>query len=290
MELFILIGAPGIGKTWLCDRLSNDFTIISSDRYRDKIDEAIHSALQQDKPVLVDIPFRIKAFIERWRSAKPSCVVVSLVEDEATHRSRLAMRGGEYTDSILKRVRRVNSIARKYGNISGTSDFLIESLRQESRILRSPETRDEPKPSNVGRRPSALHLKILAERNASGWQSAPEVRRKISEANKGLKLTDDQLQRLSEATSGERNGMHGKKHSEDSKQKMSESKKKLMSDEGFKEKFRRSRSKFAIVSPSGEEFFNDRDAAAKTGMSRSKIRKLLEDSSSGWKRVETSGQ
>lgn len=298
MRLFILIGAPGIGKTWLCNRLSNDFTIISSDRNRDNIDEAIRSALQQDKPVLVDIPFRIKAFIERWRLTLPACVVVSLVEDEATHRARLASRGGEYTDSILKRVRRVDSIARRYGNISGTSDELLDRLSQES-LKPNPATPEE-KPTdehkqkiaaaNTGRRPSERHLSVLAERNASGWQSDPEVRRKISEANRGMKLTDEQLKKLSDATTGKRNGMYGKTHSDESKQRMSESRKKLMSDEEFRQRFRRSRSRFSVRSPSGEEFMNDRDAAQKTGMSRSKIRRLIEDPSSGWQRVETSGQ
>lgn len=140
--------------------------------------------------------------------------------------------------------------------------------------------------ANIGRRPSELHMRRLTDRNASGWQSDPEIRKKISEANKGLKLTEEQLKRLSKAVSGENNGMYGKTHSEETKKKMSDSKKNLMKNDEFKLAFRKNRSKYQIISPSGEVFLNDRDAASKTGIGRSKIRKLVEDSSSGWLRVE----
>jgi dephospho-CoA kinase len=423
MNLFILIGAPGTGKTWLCDKLSNDFNIIYSDRIRDGIDKAVSEALKGDKPVIVDIPFKIKAFIERWRSRVPESVVVALVEEEDVHKTRLAMRGGELTDSVKKRVARVNSIFKKYGNISGNQSHLINRLEYEALKLKlqlpqdksmviykatspsgkiyvgqsknnfrhrvwrhyysalvmdhnypfmsalkkyrdqivweivaeadndeklneleielisnlksndpntgynctsggpgwsgmkladnhpfktksyplftpwnkgrkgvQPKMTDEHKQKlievNKRRKPSELHMKKLAERNATGWQSAPDIREKISNANKGQKLTDDQLQNLREATAGEKNGMYGKKHSDETKNKMSESKKALMADDEFKSKFRKAKSKYSIISPTGEVFLNDRDASAKTGIGRAKVRKMVLDPSSGWSRVQ----
>lgn len=427
MRLFILIGAPGIGKTWLCNRLSDDFYVVSSDRFKNKLDDAVKEALKQDKPVLVDIPFKIKAFIERWRAIVPDAYVATLVEEEAVHRQRIESRGGKFNETIVRRIKRIDSLSKRYANLVGTSDLLLRRLKYECikiklgklpeddmvvyratspsgkvyvgqtirslkhriwahyysavvseasypfmlalskhlsnfswEILHKAETKEEldekeiqfieelgsrdpdkgynctsggpgwsgmklpddhplraqgsfvraawnkgrkgVQPTmtdehkqkivaaNTGRRPSERHLSVLAERNASGWQSDPEVRRKISEANRGMKLTDEQLKKLSDATTGKRNGMYGKTHSDESKQRMSESRKKLMSDEEFRQRFRRSRSRFSVRSPSGEEFMNDRDAAQKTGMSRSKIRRLIEDPSSGWQRVETSGQ
>lgn len=425
MRLFILIGAPGVGKTWICNKMSNDFNIISSDRLRNGIDAAVDQALLGEKPVLVDIPFRIKAFIERWRDKVPDAVVIALVEDRETHEQRLRLRGGEFDATIIKRVKRIDSLSKRYANIIGDSDHVLKRLTYEAvkerlgdvpddkmvvyratspsgksyigqtrhgfrhRVWRhyysaivgnesypfmtalskykdqfkweilakcddqeslnseeirliqelktnnpdfgynctkggpgwsgmkladthpfkaienksrvawnrgrkgvQPPMSDEHKQkiiaANTGRVPSELHLQRLAERNASGWQSDPEIRKKISESNKGMKLTPEQLAKLSEATKGKLNGMYGKNHSEETKAKMSEAKKVLLVDPDFKSKFRESRSKFKIVSPDGEIFMNDRDAAAKTGISRNKIRKMIEDPNSGWYRVAKS--
>lgn len=136
MNLFILIGAPGTGKTWLCDKLSNDFNIISSDRMRGDIDSAVSEALKDSKPVIVDLPFRIKAFIERWRARVPDCVVVALVEEESVHKIRLAMRGGELTKSVKRRIVRINNIFNRYGNISGNQSYLINRLEYEALKLK----------------------------------------------------------------------------------------------------------------------------------------------------------
>lgn len=136
MNLFILIGAPGTGKTWLCDKLFNDFNIISSDRIRGDIDSAVSEALKESKPVIVDLPFRIKAFIERWRARVPDCIVVALVEEESVHKIRLAMRGGELTKSVKRRITRINSIFSRYGNISGNQSYLINRLEYEALKLK----------------------------------------------------------------------------------------------------------------------------------------------------------
>ena len=131
MRLFILIGAPGVGKTWICNKLSKDFNIISSDRLRNGIDAAVDQALLGEKPVLVDIPFRIKAFIERWRQKVPDAVVIALVEDRETHEQRLKSRGGEFDATILKRVKRVNSLSKQYANIIGNTDQILNQMEQE---------------------------------------------------------------------------------------------------------------------------------------------------------------
>ncbi len=427
MRLFILIGAPGIGKTWLCDKLSDHFHVVSSDRFKNKLDDAVSEALKGDRPVLVDIPFKIKAFIERWRSRIPDAYVAALIEEESVHRQRIESRGGKFNDTIIKRIKRIDGLSKRYANLIGTSDHLLKRLKYESikiklgklpddsmviykaaspsgkiyvgqtrrslkhriwahyysaiveetsypfmlalskymndfswEILHRAETKEEldereiqlikelgssspdkgynctsggpgwngmklsdthpfkvagsferipwnkgrrgvqPRmteehkqkivSANTGRKPSELQMKRLMERNASGWQSDPDVRSKISETNKGLKLTDDQLKKLSEATTGQNNGMYGKLHSHESRKKMSESKKALMANEEFVSSLRKSKSKYEIISPNGEVYINDRDAASKTGISRSRIKKLAEDPSSGWLRVEKSDQ
>lgn len=57
MNLFILIGAPGTGKTWLCDKLSNDFNISGNQSYLiNRLEyEALKLKLQlpQDKSMVI---------------------------------------------------------------------------------------------------------------------------------------------------------------------------------------------------------------------------------------------
>ena len=52
-----------------------------------------------------------------------------------------------------------------------------------------------------------------------------EVRRHMSEGGKGKKLSDDHKRHISEATSGDGNGMYGKHHSDESKAKISQTRK-----------------------------------------------------------------
>ena len=52
-----------------------------------------------------------------------------------------------------------------------------------------------------------------------------EVRRHMSEGGKGKKLSDEHKRHISEATSGDGNGMYGKHHSDESKNKISQTRK-----------------------------------------------------------------
>ena len=59
------------------------------------------------------------------------------------------------------------------------------------------------------------------------YTHSEETRRKISESKKGHTVTVETLRKMSEALSGNKNPMYRKKHSEISRIKMSEAKKKL---------------------------------------------------------------
>lgn len=137
---------------------------------------------------------------------------------------------------------------------------------------------------NKGRKPTENMIRALRQRNASGWQKDPEIRRRISESLKDHPAykTEEFRQKMSEVTAGELNGMYGKNHSEETKQKMSESKKKVWQDPTALERLKKSRSKWEIIGPDGTIYINDRDAAAKTGLGRQKIKSLCQKEGSGW--------
>lgn len=73
--------------------------------------------------------------------------------------------------------------------------------------------------------PEDVRLKI--SRANSGKTRSPETRERIAQSKRGIPLSAETRQKLSEAhadISGERNPMYGKRHSEESKRKMSETK------------------------------------------------------------------
>jgi dephospho-CoA kinase len=121
MRLIILIGPPGIGKTWVCNKLENKCFIASHDKFKSKLDEEIQRALEEETTIVVDIPFKIKAFIERWKEKIPDTTVIALVEPEEVHRERIAMRGGKFNETITRRIKRVASIAKRY------ADFVVST-------------------------------------------------------------------------------------------------------------------------------------------------------------------
>lgn len=66
---------------------------------------------------------------------------------------------------------------------------------------------------NIGKRSDETKLKISANRIGKGIGNVP--------SNKGKKTSIETIQKLKEACSGDKNGMYGKKHTKESKLKMS---------------------------------------------------------------------
>lgn len=130
MKLIILIGPPGIGKTWLCEQLKDQCFIAAHDKFRSSLDEEIEKALEGDIPIVVDIPFKIKAFIERWKAKVPNTIVFALVEPEEIHRERIAKRNGKFNETIERRIKRVASIAKKHANFTVSTNNALFIIRK----------------------------------------------------------------------------------------------------------------------------------------------------------------
>lgn len=126
--VYLLVGAPASGKSWVANQLLDQFTYISYDGNRKKTHLDL---LRQpsDKPILYDPTFKISTMIRR-HSDEFNFVIVAIQEDEQTLRQRIANRGGEWTDTILKRNEQVRKRYEKYGNggFIGNSKEVLEHL------------------------------------------------------------------------------------------------------------------------------------------------------------------
>lgn len=122
-QLFIVAGAPGSGKSWVCERLTG-VNYIPHDRTArklviPKITEALNSAL----PVVYDPTVKVSNALKTF----PQGRLVVIVESEVVIRRRLAERGGEFTQGVSNRMRRMHTLARR-AEFSGTSKEVLDYL------------------------------------------------------------------------------------------------------------------------------------------------------------------
>lgn len=64
--IILLVGVPGSGKTWVCDRVKDSYHIIKHDEYLDGgyLAAIMAAARCIAKPILVETPFSMSAFME----------------------------------------------------------------------------------------------------------------------------------------------------------------------------------------------------------------------------------
>ena len=128
-SIYLLIGAPAAGKSWIANQLLDKFDYISYDNNRKKT----HLDLLRtpsSKPKLYDPTFKISTIIRR-HSDEFNFIIFCIYEDESTLRSRINLREGEWTDTIMKRNEQVKKRFEKYGNggIIGTSLEVLTYLK-----------------------------------------------------------------------------------------------------------------------------------------------------------------
>lgn len=123
--VYMLIGAPSAGKSWVANQLLDKFDYISYDGNRKK-DHLDLLRKDSNKPKLYDPTFKISTMIRR-HSDEFNFIVVAIEESEDVLRSRIELRQGKWTDTILNRNKQVRKRYEKYGNggyIGNSSEVL----------------------------------------------------------------------------------------------------------------------------------------------------------------------
>jgi hypothetical protein len=127
--IYLLVGAPAAGKSWVSKQLLDKFEYISYDGNRKK-NHLDMLREPSDKCKLYDPTFKISTIIRR-HSDEFNFIIVGIYESEEVLRARIAGREGKWTDTILKRNEVVKKRFLKYGNggFVGTSDECLDYLR-----------------------------------------------------------------------------------------------------------------------------------------------------------------
>lgn len=127
--IYLVVGAPGSGKTWVLNQLQDKFYVLEHDDFADiKTYQANIRMLQQlaDKPILIETPFSVSQFMSEFK-----LTAVFIIETPEVTRKRYEAREGKpIPQGHLTRINTYIDRARELRAFSGTSQQVLEHLKE----------------------------------------------------------------------------------------------------------------------------------------------------------------
>lgn len=130
--VYLLIAAPGSGKTWVASQLTHKFHYIAHDDYFDGgyVQAIIKACDGGTKPVLAETPFSISQIMEPLQRKGIKVTPVFIIEDAAVTAKRYSAReGNPIIQGHLTRIETYRKRAIEWGAKRGTSQEILEYLR-----------------------------------------------------------------------------------------------------------------------------------------------------------------
>ena len=130
--VYLLVGAPASGKSWVSSQVLDKFEYISYDGNRKK-DHLDLLRQPSEKHKLYDPTFKISTIIRR-HSDEFNFILIAIYETEEILKSRMSSRNGKWTDTVMKRNEVAKKRHEKYGagGFIGTSDEVLHHLKSIS--------------------------------------------------------------------------------------------------------------------------------------------------------------
>lgn len=124
-DIFLIAGCPAAGKSWVCNQLQQ-FNYVSYDNVNKNYH--IYELLKNNnKQLLYDPTIKISTFTKRYSHLFNIRLIV-IIEDEQIINQRILDRGGKLTDTIKKRIKRMEFLSKEC-EFSGTSSEVLEYLK-----------------------------------------------------------------------------------------------------------------------------------------------------------------
>jgi hypothetical protein len=132
MLIYMVIGCPGAGKSWVCNQLVDKYEYIAHDDYK-HAEKYLQVILTRKgaRPLLIETPFSISKLKDPLETAGHHVVPVFIIEDAATVSARYAARENKpIPQSHLTRQTTYAHRAAEWGAFAGTSTEVLEHLRR----------------------------------------------------------------------------------------------------------------------------------------------------------------
>jgi len=136
-KIYLIVGVPGSGKSWICERLGNDFKYVHHDgfighiKHPEKYVQAILEATKSaNKPIIAEAPFSISKIMGPLVKAGKDVEPVFIIVDKKILSKRYQIREGhDIPQGHLTRMDTYAQRAKERGAFSGTSDEVLKYLK-----------------------------------------------------------------------------------------------------------------------------------------------------------------
>jgi hypothetical protein len=129
--IYLLVGVPGSGKTWVCNQLKHLYTHIAHDDYqKGGYIEAILEAIPSSKPLLIETPFSMSKVFGPLIDKGLAVECVFMLERHSVLKARyMAREGKEIPKGHLTRQDTYKQRAEASEAFYGSSEEVLEYLK-----------------------------------------------------------------------------------------------------------------------------------------------------------------
>lgn len=132
-KVYIVCGPSGIGKTWVCEQLKDQYEYVPHDihdvkEYPDALEEAANTS---QKPVVGEAPFRTSVLVNELRQRGIKCEAIYIVEPEHVWESRVMLRDGALgvTERRIKQYHHLKNRAAEVGDYVASAQEVLTYLK-----------------------------------------------------------------------------------------------------------------------------------------------------------------
>lgn len=133
--VYLVVGVPASGKSWVCNQLKHKFLYLAHDLYIEAgrqayIDDIEDLAFASIKPILVETPFSVSQFTEPLAKAGITVKPFFIIEELDIIAKRYEERGnGPMPEANITRLSTYYKRANELGAFKGTSKQVLEALK-----------------------------------------------------------------------------------------------------------------------------------------------------------------
>lgn len=131
-QIYMVIGCPGSGKSWVCNQLRDRYHYVSHDDYVDTfyLDAIVRESTTAKKPLLIEAPFSISQLKDPLEGKGYSVTPIFIQEPEDVIRNRYIEREGKpILAGHLTRQKTYAERAELWHSFAGTSEQVLAYLK-----------------------------------------------------------------------------------------------------------------------------------------------------------------
>lgn len=129
--VYLIVGAPGSGKSWVCEQLTDKFEYMPHDEYKKGYLDAIKLRLETaTKPLLTETPFSVSGIVDPLTALGVKVVPVFIIETpELTSKRYTTREGKPIPAGHLTRIETYKQRATELNAFQGTSEQVLNHLK-----------------------------------------------------------------------------------------------------------------------------------------------------------------